>query len=60
MRSAVGTAPQLAVVEARRSFGWIDGLVMVALLGLLWSALHFGKRSGQTLKARLSTQAVRR
>src|ERR1035441_4937151 len=37
------TAPQLAVIEGRRSFGWVDGLVMLALLGLLWSALHFGK-----------------
>jgi NitT/TauT family transport system permease protein len=43
MRAAAGTAPQLAVAEGRRSFGWVDGLVMVALLGLLWSALHFGK-----------------
>jgi NitT/TauT family transport system permease protein len=43
MRPAAGTAPQLAVTEARRSFGWIDGLVMLALLALLWSALHFGK-----------------
>ena len=37
------TAPQLTVIEGRRSFGWVDGLVMLALLGLLWSALHFGK-----------------
>jgi NitT/TauT family transport system permease protein len=37
------TAPQLAVIDGRRSFGWVDGLVMLALLGLLWSALHFGK-----------------
>jgi NitT/TauT family transport system permease protein len=37
------TAPQLAVIEGRRGFGWVDGLVMLALLGLLWSALHFGK-----------------
>ena len=37
------TAPQLAVVQEPRAFGWVDGLVMLALLGLLWSALHFGK-----------------
>ena len=37
------TAPQLAVIEGRRGFGWVDGLVMLALMGLLWSALHFGK-----------------
>jgi NitT/TauT family transport system permease protein len=36
------TAPQLAVTEPRRAFGWVDGLVMFGLLGLLWSALHFG------------------
>ncbi|REV35144.1 sulfonate ABC transporter permease, partial [Mycobacterium tuberculosis] len=34
---------QLAVVEERRTFGWVDALVMLTLLGLLWSALHFGK-----------------
>ena len=37
------TAPQLAIVQEPRAFGWVDGLVMLALLGLLWSALHFGK-----------------
>jgi NitT/TauT family transport system permease protein len=37
------TAPQLAVKEDPRSFGWIDALVLLALMGLLWSALHFGK-----------------
>jgi len=37
------TAPQLEVIEERRAFGWVDGLVMLVLLGLLWSALHFGK-----------------
>ena len=39
----ISTAPQLAVVPERRAFGWVDGVVMLALLGLLWSALHFGK-----------------
>ncbi|MET3380518.1 ABC transporter permease [Variovorax paradoxus] len=37
------TAPQLTVTEERRAFGWVDALVMLALLGLFWSALHFGK-----------------
>ncbi|MCE1193993.1 MAG: ABC transporter permease subunit [Acidovorax sp.] len=37
------TAPQLGASEAPRGFGWVDALVLLALLGLLWSALHFGK-----------------
>ncbi len=37
------TAPQLAIVEERRTLGWIDALFLLILLGLLWSALHFGK-----------------
>jgi NitT/TauT family transport system permease protein len=37
------TAPQLAIVQEPRTFGWVDAAVMLALLGLLWSALHFGK-----------------
>lgn len=37
------TAPQLAIVQEPRAFGWVDAVVMLALLGLLWSALHFGK-----------------
>ncbi len=37
------TAPQLAIVEERRTLGWIDALFLLVLLGLLWSALHFGK-----------------
>ena len=36
-------APQLIIKEERRGFGWVDALVMLALLGILWSALHFGK-----------------
>jgi NitT/TauT family transport system permease protein len=43
MKPAVGTAPQLAVRQAPRTFGWVDGVVMLGLLGLLWGALHFGK-----------------
>lgn len=37
------TAPQLEVTEARRGFTWIDGVVLLSLMALLWSALHFGK-----------------
>ena len=37
------TAPQLEVSEARRGFSWVDGVVMLGLMALLWSALHFGK-----------------
>lgn len=36
-------APQLIIKEERRGFGWVDAFVMLALLGVLWSALHFGK-----------------
>ena len=36
-------APQLAAPEVRRGFSWIDGVVLLSLLALLWSALHFGK-----------------
>ena len=37
------TSPQLCVQNEPRTFGWIDAAVMLALFGLLWSALHFGK-----------------
>jgi len=37
------TSPQLSIVQESRVFGWVDAAVMLALLGLLWSALHFGK-----------------
>jgi NitT/TauT family transport system permease protein len=37
------TAPQLSIDQEPRAFGWVDAVVMLALLGLLWSALHFGK-----------------
>ncbi len=37
------TAPQLQVNESRRGFTWVDGVVMLALLTIFWSALHFGK-----------------
>lgn len=42
-RSLKSTAPQLAVRETPRGFGWVDCLLLLALVGLLWSALHFGK-----------------
>ncbi|HEY3048879.1 MAG TPA: ABC transporter permease subunit, partial [Polaromonas sp.] len=37
------TSPQLVVDEHRAGFGWIDGVVLLSLFGLLWSALHFGR-----------------
>jgi NitT/TauT family transport system permease protein len=37
------TSPQLAVQTEPRAFGWIDAAVLLALLSLMWSALHFGK-----------------
>ncbi|HSW21920.1 MAG TPA: ABC transporter permease subunit, partial [Burkholderiaceae bacterium] len=37
------TAPHLAVAPSGRSFGWVDLLVTVGLVGLLWAALHFGQ-----------------
>ena len=37
------TAPQLIAENNRPGFGWIDGLVLLALFSLLWSTLHFGK-----------------
>ncbi len=36
------TAPQLAVATVRPSFTRIDGIVLLTLFGLLWSAMHFG------------------
>ena len=36
-------SPQLTVQEDRRGFSWVDAVVMLALFGLLWSTLHFGK-----------------
>lgn len=40
MKSSV---PLLAVGIRRPDFGWIDTLVILALMGLLWSVLHFGR-----------------
>ncbi|WP_043818502.1 ABC transporter permease subunit, partial [Rubrivivax gelatinosus] len=37
------TAAQLAVTPPGRRFGWVDALVLLALIGLLWSALHVGR-----------------
>jgi hypothetical protein len=35
-------ATQLGAAESKRSFTWIDLLVLIGLFGLLWSILHFG------------------
>ena len=37
------TAPQLMVQPVRPGFGATDALVLLAVFGLLWSALHFGR-----------------
>ena len=37
------TAPRLALAEEPRGFGWIDALVLLAVMGLLWSVMHFGR-----------------
>ena len=37
------TAPQLIVHRNQPGFSWIDGLVMLALFGALWSVMHFGQ-----------------
>ena len=29
--------------EERTAFGWVDAVVLLAIFGLLWSALHFGR-----------------
>jgi NitT/TauT family transport system permease protein len=37
------TSPQLVIYNKQLSFSWIDGLVLVALFGILWSVMHFGQ-----------------
>ena len=37
------TPPQLIVQPVRPGFGATDALVLLAVFGLLWSALHFGR-----------------
>jgi NitT/TauT family transport system permease protein len=29
--------------EERTAFGWVDAVVLLAIFGLLWSVLHFGR-----------------
>ena len=29
--------------EERTAFGWVDAVVLLAIFGLLWSLLHFGR-----------------
>jgi hypothetical protein len=29
--------------EDRAAFGWVDAVVLLAIFGLLWSVLHFGR-----------------
>jgi NitT/TauT family transport system permease protein len=37
------TSPQLVVGNKQPNFTWVDGLVLLTLLGLLWSVMHFGQ-----------------
>ena len=36
------TSPQLVVESVQPTFTKVDGIVLLALFGLLWSAMHFG------------------
>jgi len=36
-------APQLVVDQNRPTFTWVDGLVLLVVFGLFWSAMHFGR-----------------
>lgn len=36
-------APQLVVDQYRPRFTWVDGVVLLVLLGLFWSVMHFGR-----------------
>jgi NitT/TauT family transport system permease protein len=37
------TAPQLIIRDEARGFTWVDAGVLLAILGLLWSVMHFGR-----------------
>jgi NitT/TauT family transport system permease protein len=37
------TAPQLIVDRNQSAFSWVDGLILLIVLGALWSVLHFGQ-----------------
>lgn len=54
--------PQLTAPEQRSGFGWIDAAVLLAILGLLWSVLHFGKgmlvHFDETSAAKLDTSLL--
>ena len=36
-------AASSTATEKRTAFGWVDAVVLLAIFGLLWSALHFGR-----------------
>lgn len=42
------TATQLGVPEVKRTFTWVDAVVLTAVFGLCWSVFHFG--SGMTVQ----------
>ncbi len=37
------TSPQLVVGNNKTGFTWVDGVVLLALFGVLWSFMHFGR-----------------
>jgi NitT/TauT family transport system permease protein len=37
------TATQLGATDGKKGFSWIDIIVLVGVLGLLWSVQHFGR-----------------
>jgi len=37
------TATQLGAAEIKRSFSWVDVVVLLGVFGLLWTILHFGR-----------------
>ena len=37
------TATQLGAPEIRRSFSWVDFVVLIGVFGLLWTIIHFGR-----------------
>ena len=32
-----------AASQRRTTFGWVDAVILLAIFGLLWSVLHFGR-----------------
>jgi NitT/TauT family transport system permease protein len=58
------TAPQLIVRDEARRFTWVDAAVLLGVLGLLWSVMHFGRgmlvqfHAGEQLPLDLSAASI--